>query len=507
MNNYQQQTDSKRWLIIVTIMLVAILEVLDSTIVNVALPSMMPSLGADAETVTWVLTSYIVASAIMLPLTGFLSKRVGHKRLLIINISGFMVSSFLCGLSNSLDMMVVLRFFQGAFGAALIPLSQAILRQSFPLEEQGKAMAIWGMGVMVAPVFGPTLGGYITQNASWRWIFYINIPVCIIGILLTLWVIPAAKRVKENIDWIGIVLMFVGIGALQIFLDQGNTKDWFTSNFIIILCTTSIICLSFFILRSVFHKHPVIKLGIYKDRNFSLCCIALMVFAGCLFGLITLQPIMLETLFNYTSILAGMTMSPLGLASACGMIVSSQLVGKINIKYLLTASLALCAIGTYYFSTFDLNAAQINFVTANAIMGFGMGIFMVPLTTYALATIAPEDTTQAAGLYSYARMLGTSVGISLLSTLVTRETQINWNQLGAHVSIFSNHLRLWLQQTHMSLQNPKTQAILEQTIAHQANMIAFVDAYHAIAIAFALLIPVVWMMKNVSLQSTTMEAH
>ncbi|MCB1827473.1 MAG: DHA2 family efflux MFS transporter permease subunit, partial [Coxiellaceae bacterium] len=240
----------KRWLVIVTIMLVAILEVLDSTIVNVALPNMMPALGANQEEITWVLTAYVVASAMMIPLTGFLNRRIGHRQLLMVNIIGFMVSSFLCGTAQSLTMMVMFRLFQGGFGAALIPLSQAILRETFPLEEQGKAMAIWGIGIMAAPVLGPTLGGFITQHASWRWVFYINAPICLFSLILTALVIKPTKPGNEKMDWFSVALMFTGIGAMQVVLDQGNTKGWFSSNFILALSIISVLTIVSFIWRN-----------------------------------------------------------------------------------------------------------------------------------------------------------------------------------------------------------------------------------------------------------------
>ncbi|MCX7125861.1 MAG: DHA2 family efflux MFS transporter permease subunit, partial [Gammaproteobacteria bacterium] len=340
MNNpYQKKSSGQKTLIIVTIMLVAILEVLDSTIVNVALPNMMPSLNADQNQITWILTSYVVAAAMMLPLTGFLSNRLGTKKLLIVDITGFMVSSFLCGTANSLDIMVFYRLLQGAFGAALIPLSQAILRESFPLEEQGKAMSIWGLGIMAAPVCGPTLGGYIVAHASWRWIFYLNAPICLLGLIMTIIVIPDSEKSDQKIDYIGIILMFTGIGCLQILLDQGNSNNWFHSNFILLMTVISLFSTVLFIIRSASHKAPVITLSIFLDRNFTLCTILLSLFCGCLFGYVTLEPIMLENLFQYTPLIAGKTMISMGLASAVAMGFSSFLMNRINVKYLLCFSL------------------------------------------------------------------------------------------------------------------------------------------------------------------------
>ncbi len=493
-----------KWLIVITIMLVAILEVLDSTIVNVALPAMMPSLGADQEKITWVLTSYVVAAAVMLPLTGFLSNRIGQKRLLLIDICGFMVSSVLCGLTSNLSMMVFFRLCQGAFGAAMIPISQAVLRQTFPIEEQGKAMAIWGLGIMVAPVLGPTLGGFITEHASWRWIFYINLPVCLISFVMATLFIKETKRIHQNIDWLGMICMFIGIGCLQVFLDQGNSQNWFDSNMILLLFIISVVSSVYFILRSLTHKHPVIKLDIFKDRNFTICTITLAVFAACVFAFLALEPIMLQTTFGYTAFIAGITMSPMGLASACSMILSAGLIHIINVKRLISIGLLLCASGIYYMSHLSLQAGQWHFIVGNAFIGGGMGLVMVPLTTYSLITINKADITEGAGLFAYGRMLGSSIGISLLSTLVTRETQINWNRLGGHINYFNNNLHHWLNTQGLSLTNPKSYAILANTLHGNASIIAFLDSYLLITIILLLLIPLIYCLKLVDMTETNL---
>lgn len=481
-------------------MLVAILEVLDSTIVNVALPNMMPSLSANQDEITWVLTSYVVAAAMMLPLTGFLSNRIGTKNLLIIDVTGFMLSSFACGLADNLSVMVFLRLCQGAFGAALIPLSQSILRESFPLEQQGKAMAIWGLGIMAAPVFGPTLGGYITEHMSWRWIFYLNAPICFFALMMILIVIPASQKIPRKLDYIGTLLMFLGIGCLQIFLDQGNTKGWLHSNFILFIGVVSLLSTILFLIRSFTHSTPVIKLSIFKDRNFSLCTILLALFCGCLFGFITLQPIMLESLFGYTPIIAGMTMMSIGLSSAVAMIVSSVLMTKIKVKIILCVSLILASLSMFHASTLSLSAARPDFMLGNVLLGLGLGFFMVPLTTYSLATLSKEDITEGAGLFAYGRMLGSSVGISLLSTYVSRKMQLNWSQLGEQINMFNPNFKMWLQQQHLTVHNPVAMAELKNTVASQANMIAFIDAYRLISLILICLIPLVLLLKNVVLK-------
>jgi len=488
-------------------MLVAILEVLDSTIVNVALPNMMPSLGANQDEITWVLTSYVVAAAMMLPLTGFLSHRIGTKNLLLVDIAGFLISSFACGTATSLNLMVFYRLFQGGFGAALIPLSQSILRESFPLEEQGKAMAIWGLGIMAAPIFGPTIGGYIVAHATWRWIFYLNAPICFLGLIMTIIVIPSSETKKNNIDYVGILLMFMGIGCLQIMLDQGNSNNWFQSDYILLLAITSFTSMAIFIIRSATHATPVITLSIFKNRNFTLCTILLALYCGCLFGFVTLEPIMLENLFHYTPMIAGTTMIAIGVSSGVAMGLSSVLINKINIKIILITSMLTTAIGAFYFSSLSLSASEHNFIIGNAIFGFGLGFFMVPLTTYSLATLPSKHITEAAGLFAYGRMLGTSIGVSLLSTLVARETQINWLGLGEHVNAFNNNLRIWLYQQHLTMQSPQAIAKLQTTLAAQASMIAFIDAFFLIGILLLIFMPLVLMIQRVELKEGTNVAH
>jgi DHA2 family multidrug resistance protein len=500
-------TDSKKWFIVITIMLVAILEVLDSTIVNVALPAMMPSLGANQEQVTWVLTSYVVAAAVMLPLTGFLSNRLGQKKLLLIDIVGFCISSVLCGMSSSLTIMVVLRLCQGAFGAALIPISQAVLRQTFPVEEQGKAMAIWGLGIMVAPVLGPTLGGFITEHASWRWIFYINLPICLIGFIMTMVFIEDTKRVAQKIDYLGMFLMFIGIGSLQVFLDQGNSKNWFDSNSILLLCIASIVSIIWFIARSLKHKAPVITMSIFKDRNFTICTLSLAIFAASVFGFLTLEPIMLESVFNYTALIAGLTLAPMGLASAIMMIASAGLLRVFSAKSLIASGVILCSIGLFYMAHLDLQASQANFLLANTLLGAGMGLFMVPITTYSLITLSPNRITEGAGLFAYGRMLGSSIGISLLSTLVSRETQINWNRFGGHINRFNNNLHHWLSAQHLTLTNPRTYGMLANTVHRSASMVAFVDAYILIAGILMLTVPLIFFLETVDMSSAEFSGH
>lgn len=504
---YSESLASKRWLIILTIMLLAILEVLDSTIVNVALRPMMASLGANQNQITWVLTSYVVASAIVLPLTGFFMNRLGRKTFLLACSLGFMASSFLCGISTSLTEMIIFRIFQGLFGSSLIPISQAILRETFPLEEQGKAMAIWGLGIMAAPVCGPTLGGFITQHASWRWVFYINLPMCLIGIVLILLVIKESPRIKDKIDTFGLALMILGIAALQIFLDKGNENDWFSSNGIVALALLSTYCLLYFLIRTYHQKKPLINLSLYRDRNFRVCSLLMLSFCGCLFSFITLVPIMLQKLYGYNAIDAGWSMAPLGIASGFGMIIASNIMQKTGVKPILTLAILAASYGAWRYTHLTAAADFYYFITSNLYLGFGMGCFMVPLSTYALATINKESIVEASGLFSYARMLGTSIGISLISTVVSRSVQQNWHQLSGFVNPFNPHYHQWLSAQHTTQLNGDALARMDHLITLHANLLGFIRGFSVITLCLLLLIPLIWRLESVKLTSDAPVAH
>ena len=507
MTNTPDKITRTQWLIIITIMMTAVLEVLDSTIVNVALPNMMASLGANQNQITWVLTSYVVASAIMLPLTGFLSNRMGRKKLIIMDVTGFMIASALSGASQSLDMMVFFRLFQGAFGAALIPLSQAILRDSFSTAEQGKAMSIWGLGIMAAPILGPTLGGFITEYLNWRWIFYINIPICAIAIMMTIAVIPDTKKIMQKIDFVGLGLMVVGVGCLQYMLDQGNEHSWFSSNLILAMGVLAVAGIVLFVIRTLTNPPGLIKLSIFKDRNFTLSTIVLTIFAGCLFSTIAVQPVMLEKLFHYPTLTTGLVMAPMGLASGVAMGFSANFMNKINVKILLTASILCCAGASYMFSSFNLDTNMPHFAWTNALQGFGLGLMMVPISTYSLLTLSPADNTEGAGLFSYGRMIGTSVGISLISTLLSSQLQVNWHHLAGKLTAFSPNLSYWLAGQHARLSDPHTHATLTNIIYQQAYMQSFINAYHAVSIAFLLMLPFIWGLKHVDMRNAKVGGH
>lgn len=499
-------TGTTRWLVTLTVVLVAFVEVLDMTIVNVSLPNMMGALGANSQQITWVLTSYIVSSAVCMPLTGFLIKRFGQKQLLLINIVGFLISSMLCGSSTTLQTMVVFRVLQGVFGASLVPLSQLILREAFPPEEQGKAMAIWGMGIMVAPVMGPTLGGYITELLNWRWVFFINLPVCIVAFVLSWQLIKPSVGHKSKIDWTGLTLMVVGIGCLQIFLDHGNQKDWFASPLINILLVTWVTALFLFIKRGLNRSDNILKLTLFKDYNFSLGCTLIASYCIIMMGIMAIQPIMMENFMGYSARMTGIIMAPRGLASAVMMGLCAGAMKRFDPRQIVMAGVLFSALGSWQMVYFSPDCSISYMMIANAIQGMGMGLFFVPLSVVTFSTLKPESIGEAAGIFSFGRGIGSSIGISILSTLLTRESQINWNHLSGHISVFNPNLQLWLNHQHWTLQNPLALQMLAKQLTIQSGMIAFIDAYWLVSISFIFMLPLIYCMRKPQ-KMQMVEAH
>lgn len=502
----QSINSSQRWLITFAVMLVTIVEVLDMTIVNIALPDMMGSLSASSEQITWIITSYVVSSAIIMPLTGFLINFLGRKKLLLINIVGFLITSALCGIATSLQEIVIFRTLQGIFGASLVPLSQYILRDTFPPDQLVKAMAIWGIGIMAGPVLGPTIGGFITEHFSWRWIFYINIPVCFLAFILSSHVISETPTHNTKLDLPGLLLMAVGVGALQIFLDRGNTVDWFSSSSIRWLCLLFTGSLILFIIRGVaLGKNNIINLSLFKNRNFTTGCLLLTLFGSSIFGIIALQPLLMENLMSYPSDLSGLIMAPRGVASAFGMALVTKLAKRFDLRTVITVGISCCAIGTYLMTQFNLVMSYTTFIGCSILQGFGMGLFFIPISTITFATLPHNDYAEASGLFSFWRSLGISIGVSSLSTLLSRQTQINWHRLNAHITHFNPNLHLWLSHHHFTLSDKTTLKLLTGQIAQQATMIGFINTFYAVTFGFIIMLPLVWLLKKPKEQDSSFD--
>lgn len=485
-----------RWLVVIAVMIAAIIEVLDITIVNVALSRMMGSFGATQDEIAWVVTSYIVSAAIVMPLTGLLVDLLGRKRLLLISIIGFTITSVLCGLSQSLFQIVTARVLQGVFGASLIPLSQYILIDTFPPEEQSKAMAVWGTGVMSGPILGPMVGGYITDALSWHWIFFINVPVGIIAFLLAVRVITETPTRKRVIDWIELVWFIIGIGCLQIFLDRGQIDDWFESSHITLLALIAIFAIIMFSVRSLKNGNSVINLRLFKDYHFTMCSIMITIFSMGLFGLIVLQPLMLQTLMNYPAKTAGLVMAPREITTAIGMALVAAFANKIDPRVFVIAGFLFSGWSSYLMSQLDLTASFSSMVLLVLIQGVGTGLFFVPLATLGFSTLSGKQHAEASGVFNFFRNLGTSIGVSLINTYFSWQSQIHWNHLSGFLNPTNIDFQNSLDRFNWSLHDPPAMIYYIGQLSKQSHVLAFINAYWLIAIGFLVCIPLVFFLKK-----------
>lgn len=490
----QEVTSTQRWLITIVVMSATLMQLLDTTIINVALPHMQGSLGATPDQITWVLTSYLVASAIFMPLTGYFSDRYGRKNFLLLSIAGFIVSSLLCGAATSITQIVIFRLLQGIFGAGVVPLSQAILVDIFPEEERGKAMAIFGIGIMVGPILGPTLGGYLTEIADWRWNFYINLPVGIIVLIVAWYVIIDTPRKERQMNWIGLILLSTGIGATQYFLDRGNRADWFNSYEIQIAAFLAIVGWVGFITYSLHYtQNAVFDLKIFKDRNYSVSSLLITMAGIGLFGALVVLPLMLERLLNYPVLTTGLVMAPRGISGMIGMMVVASLIKNNDPRYLIIIGVLLCIIGTYAGTYYNLMLNAWWIIWPLLFQGFGLGMIFVPLSSVAFRTLPVEVRAEAAGIFNLLRTLGSSIGVSIVITIFTRRTQESWNELGGFIQPYNSILSHYLDKLHLLANSPRGAAVLSHILAKQAQMIAFVDVYVFIVCSFICMLPFVFL--------------
>lgn len=505
MDSFNSPTFSslEKLIITITVMLVSVIEVLDVTIVNVSLNQMMGALGASSDEITWILTAYIVSAAIFMPLTGILIQQVGCKRLLLFNIVGFMLASIACGMATNLPEMVIFRIFQGIFGASLVPLSQYIMRVTYTRQEQNKAMTLWGIGIMVAPILGPAIGGYITEAMNWRWIFYVNVPVCAIAFIMALTFIRETPRSAAKIDWPGIFLMAIGVGALQTFLDRGNTDNWFESLFIISLACMAVLGLSLFIWRGWNKSNYIINLKIFKERNFSFSVLILMLYVMGMLGGSVLIPMMLQMLFQYPSNLAGEVMAIQGLAGMMMMtLTGTVLIKKFDHRWIIAIGTLITALGSYELTRVTVQTSIELFVLSNFIRGLGMGLVFVPLSICVFDYLDPKELGEASGLFSFGRSMGMSIGISVVTTVLTRQTQINWNHLGAHIQWFHAPFLKWIASQHLSPLDPKALSLVRVTVQQQSVMLAFLSAYWTSIMMTLLILPLLFFLKKSKIKTT-----
>src|SRR6266436_4375918 len=496
------------WLIAIAVMSSTFMEVLDTTVVNVSLPHIAGSLSATVDEATWTLTSYLVANAIILPMTGWLAGRFGRKRLLLMAVTGFTASSFLCGLAPSLGFLIIFRIIQGACGGGLQPLSQAVLLESFPAEKRGQAMAFWALGIVVAPMLGPVIGGWLTDNYSWRWVFYINVPIGVLAILLTQAFIfdpPYLRRERTGIDYWGIGLLVVGMGSLQIMLDKGQEEDWFSSHFIVILAVLAVVGLGGLIIRELKTPDPVMDLSIFRYRSYAVGTLLMTAVGFVLYGSTVLYPLMMQELLGYTATHAGVTNFPRGMASFFFMPFVGFLVGKVDARKLLAGGLLLSAAAMFRVSFFNLNVGFWDFAWPLIFQGAGLGLIFVPLTTVSNDQIPRERIGNATSIFNLMRNIGASVGISSVQTLQFRHMQAHINYLGQHVNETSprtQQVLAGLRQTFM-LKGADSVTATHQAhgalwgmVQRQAAMLAYNDVFRFMGGMFLVMLPLLFLMRK-----------
>ena len=443
------------------------------------------------------LTSYLVSSAIVMPLTGYFADVLGRKRFLLICIAGFVAASALCGIAQNLFQIVAFRLLQGVFGAALVPLSQAIMTDAYPPEERGKAMAIWGLGVMVRPVLGPTLGGWLTEVAGWRWTFYINVPVGALSFFLASSFITESEKRERRMDWTGLALLGVGVAGLQYLLDRGTSQDWLAANDIRISAALAAFGLVGFGWWSVREgERALFDLRIFRDRNFAMACGVMLAMGLGLFGGLVLQPILLEGLLGYPIVTTGLIMAPRGLATAVAMLVVGRLVAKTDPRLLVGAGMLTSALGSWAMTHYSLDVTTFWIIWPAAVQGLGLGLIFVPLSTIAYATLPRARMAEAAGIYSLVRTIGAAAGISIVTTLMTRQAQVSWNELGANVTRYNQALVEYLRGLHLSPTDPHALALIAGQIAQQAEMIAIVDVFKVTMWSFLAMLPLVLLLRR-----------
>ncbi len=501
------------WLIALAVILPTFMEVLDTSIAAVALPYIAGSLSATTDEATWVLTSYLVANAIILPASGWFAIRFGRKRFLITCIVIFTVASFMCGASTSLGMILIARAIQGAGGGALQPISQAILLESVPPKKRGFAMAMFGLGVVVAPVLGPTLGGWLTDTYSWRWAFYINIPVGILAVSMIMRYVHDPSYIKTaragRFDAIGLGLLAVWLGALQIILDKGQEVDWFGAVWIrwaaLILAVTFVA----FIYRQWTRRDPLVNLRVFRYRNFTVGCLLIALFGGAIYGLVTLLPLFYQELMGYTALSAGIAVSPRGLGAIIAMPMIGALTSRIDNRYLIGSGFVLFAVSSIWFSHVNLEISQWTLLWAIIISGFGAGCVFVPLSTTAMARLRNEEMGNATGLYNLLRNIGGSIGISVVNTMVARHEQVHRAYLVGNLNPNNPNFQQQLEELRGMLHgaSPSTGAplagtaqralgLLNGAVSQQSALMAYVDDFRYLAIVCFLCVPVVFILKK-----------
>jgi len=483
-------------MITISVMLATVMQVVDTTIVNVALPHMQGSMSATQDQISWVLTSYIVAAAIFTPLTGVFADRMGRKRLFAAAAVGFTLASMLCGAATSLTQLVVFRALQGALGASLVPLSQAVLLDTYPREKHGSAMALWGMGVMVGPILGPTLGGYLTEYYSWRWAFYINLPVGILALLGIAAFVPEAKSERtRGFDFFGFALLSIAIGALQLMLDRGNSVGWFDSTEIVLEAATAALAFYLFLSHMFTAEKPFIEPGLFADRNFAAGILLMFTVGVLLLATLALLPPFLQSLLGFPVITAGYVLAPRGIGTMAAMMVVGRLVGKVDTRLLVLTGLGLMAWSLYEMTLWNLDVGVADIVWTGVVQGIGLGFIFVPLSTIAFATLAPRYRNEGTAMFSLIRNIGSSVGISLVMTMLGHQTQSSHAALSEAITPFRDAFRAPGLPELWSWSSDVGRIALDAEVTRQAITIAYLNDFRFMMYLGLLAIPLLFLLR------------
>jgi DHA2 family multidrug resistance protein len=496
------------YLIAIAVMAATFMEVLDTSVANVALPHIAGNLSATPEESTWVLTSYLVSNAIVLPITGWLGNRFGRKKILISCIGLFTAASMLCGIAPSLPILIVARILQGIGGGAMLPISQAILLESFPPQKRGQAMALFAMGVVVAPILGPTLGGWITDNYSWRWIFYINLPVGLFAMIMAEALVEDPPYLKRNrtdaVDFLGFTLLALGLGLLQLILDKGQEEDWFSSSWITWSAIISGIAIVAFVIRELRTKHPIVDLRILGNRNFTVGILLMTMMGGVLYGTTAALPIFLQTMMGYTALQTGFALSPRGIGAFITTMIIGRVVGKVRNRYLLITGFALLTTSSFWLANINLQISLRNVVWPSVLNGVAISFIFVPLTTATMGHLRQDQIGNGTGLFNLMRNIGGSVGIAFVATIIARDAQVHQAMMVSHLTPFDPAYRQAVAGIKAGLSHYSGNAtagvqalqIVYNELLQQARLWAFVDNFRIFGVACACCIPLIFLFKK-----------
>ncbi|HRO61546.1 MAG TPA: DHA2 family efflux MFS transporter permease subunit [Burkholderiaceae bacterium] len=490
------QAPARRGLVTVSVMLATIMQALDTTIANVALPHMQGTMGASYEQISWVLTSYIVAAAICMPLTGFLAARIGRKRLFLWSVVGFTIASMACGAAQNLDQIVLFRLLQGVFGASLVPLSQAVLLDSYPLEQHGSAMALWGLGVMVGPILGPTLGGWLTEYYSWRWVFYINLPFGMLAWLgIATSVHETAIERARRFDVFGFSMLALAIGAFQMMLDRGHTLDWFASTEVTVEAIVAASALYLFVAHTLTAEHPFLEPQLFRDRNFVVGLFLIFVVGIILLSTMTLLPPFLHDLMGYPVVDVGLLLAPRGVGTMFAMLIVGRLSGRIDVRWQLLVGLLLTALSLWEMTRFNLDIGGWDVVRTGIVQGVGLGFLFVPLSTVTFSTLPPRYRNEGTALYSLIRNIGMSIGVSVVVTMLARWTQAGHATLGQFINPFSFALRAAADAGAIDPGTPLGRALLDGELTRQAATLAYLADFRLMMWVTIAAIPLIVLLR------------